>query len=418
MNKKGDIPVETLVGIIIALLIIIPTIRFCSNMFSQESTPLQSFSSLIKTLDEVSKGIVNTKDSVEFNFGSDSALLFLNPGSKTVTAYYKHTAKNILFDSITFNRPALCPLDKSCVCSCQEYSGTILEKSCVKSVCKVYDDIIFNGTCRGKDSTGSQGFDDTIILTDETTYAALKDLSPMKCDSGIIFESGASLISQPKIRNIKIEKATECDILVCLNYGDNGRCVSAYSYNQINLECLKKTNPEKYDFEVALNLFKGSKFQDAILSFNQFIVKYPASSLVYDAMYNIAYSYYKQNLLSDSVKILRDIITKYPDKHYVATQLIDKISSELLSSAKTEYASAKYEESFAANELFLTLFPSSSDAEQAHANMLLIIKNHNIQINKYDALYNSFIEKCNKNLYVARCATVKSSFPASMSVSP
>ncbi|MBA4143326.1 MAG: tol-pal system protein YbgF [Nitrosospira sp.] len=116
-------------------------------------------------------------------------------------------------------------------------------------------------------------------------------------------------------------------------------------------------NAGRQAYEIAYDLFRAAKYEEAISRFNEFLETYPESGFAPSAQYWIGNSYYALRDFPNAISAQEKLITAYPDSAKVSDAMLNIASSQQEANQKT--AARKTLESV------ISTYPRSEAAEKA-----------------------------------------------------
>jgi len=125
--KKAQ-TLEFLFYAILALIIFIPTALWASQFIKLGDKSVESYNNLVGIVNKLEPGDLNSlafyMDSDNIVFGISNGTIkvesIITSSSKIETIAGTFTPPSIIDSSLSINRPGQCPLDKSCICICQD----------------------------------------------------------------------------------------------------------------------------------------------------------------------------------------------------------------------------------------------------------------------------------------------------------
>lgn len=123
---------------------------------------------------------------------------------------------------------------------------------------------------------------------------------------------------------------------------------------------------ESRDYEVAYNLFKTAKYQDAISQFKKFLKNYPGSSFVPSAHYWVGNSYYAIRDFKNAISTQEKLINAFPDS--------GKAPDAMLNIATSQQEMSKTTAAKKTLESLIAKYPGSEAAEKAKRRLALLNK--------------------------------------------
>ena len=192
---KSQIPLKFLIGLILALMIFIPSALWASNLFRISSKALEDFNKLDSIIDDVYDSERGTIEGFPFVMDDDTAILFFSnplPTTEIVLEILTPGELDMPTGFYEAERPEGCKESKSCVCLARKLESTEVGEREHKKVTFTYTE---DPICETKDYyllglgtiargfTDFDGFKNKILYLEKTRDAVIicSTLKDNKC---------------------------------------------------------------------------------------------------------------------------------------------------------------------------------------------------------------------------------------------